>query len=179
MHPYNLLAVSGSLRAASLNSTVLRMAAVLPLPQAKVSLYAGVADLPHFNPDLEGHEAASVLEWRRLLHEADGVLIACPEYAHGIPGAFKNALDWVVASGEFVNKPVALINLFERSTWAPALLKETLAMMTALIVEPASVTLSLASNKLTEAELMSDDRIGAALRASLTALVQAIKETRI
>lgn len=152
------------------------MAAALPLAQASVSIYAGIADLPHFNPDLEGREAESVLEWRRQLRDADGVLIACPEYAHGLPGAFKNALDWVVASGEFVNKPVALVNLFQRSTWAPALLKETLSMMTAVVVEPASITLSLASNKLTEAQLVSNDKIGLALRTSLTALMQAIKE---
>ncbi len=152
------------------------MAAALPLAQASVNIYAGIADLPHFNPDLEGRETGSVLEWRRQLRDADGVLIACPEYAHGLPGAFKNALDWVVARGEFVNTPVALINLFERSTWAPALLKETLAMMTAALVEPASITLSLASNKLTEAQLISDDKISLALRTSLTALMQAIKE---
>lgn len=164
------------MRAASLNSAVLRVAASLSHAEAQVRIYNGLADLPHFNPDLEGKEAAAVLDLRRQLRDADAVLIACPEYAHGLPGAFKNALDWVVASGEFVYKPVALINLFERSTWAPALLKETLAMMTATIVEPASITLQLASNKLDEEFILADDKIMQSLRASLSALIQAIQE---
>jgi len=176
MHQYRILAISGSLRAASLNSAVLRVAASLSPHEAHIRIYHGLAELPHFNPDLEGREATSVLDLRKQLREADGVLIACPEYAHGLPGTFKNALDWVVASGEFVNKPVALINLFERSTWAPALLKETLSMMTAQVVEPASVTLQLESNKVGEDYLKSDDKIAATLRSSLAALVQAIKE---
>lgn len=176
MRHYQILAISGSLRAASLNSAVLRVAASLSPQEAHIRIYQGLAHLPHFNPDLEGREAASVLDLRRQLQYADGVLIACPEYAHGLPGTFKNALDWVVASGEFVNKPVALINLFERSTWAPALLKETLSMMTAKVVEPASMTLQLESNKVGEDYIKSDAKIAEALRSSLAALVQAIKE---
>jgi chromate reductase len=178
---YQILAISGSLRAASLNSAVLRAAVKLASADALVRIYQGLADLPHFNPDLDepdlqGHQAPSVLDFRRQLQEADGVLIACPEYAHGLPGAFKNALDWVVGSAEFVNKPVALINLFERSTWAPALLKETLTMMTANVIEPASLTLGFDSNKLGEDFIMSDAKITQALQSSLNALVQAIKQ---
>lgn len=168
--------MSGSLRAASLNSAVLRAAASLSPAEAQVRIYQGLADLPHFNPDLEGEEPASVLDLRRQLQQVDGVLIACPEYAHGLPGTFKNALDWVVASGEFVNKPVALINLFERSTWAPALLRETLTMMTARVAEPASITLQLTSNTVGEDFILADAKIAQALRSSLSALVQAIKE---
>ncbi len=176
MHSCVILAISGSLRAGSLNSAVLRLAAAVPLTGVQIRVYTGLADLPPFNPDQEGHEEASVLDLQKQLREADGVLIACPEYAHGLPGAFKNALDWVVASGELVNKPVALINLFERSTWAPALLRETLTMMTAKVVEPASITLALPSNKITADQLASDDRIAQALRTSIAALAQAIRQ---
>ena len=176
MRQFQILAISGSLRADSLNSAVLRVAASVSSEQAQVRIFSGLADLPHFNPDLEGNEATIVHDFRRQLREADAVLIACPEYAHGLPGAFKNALDWVVASGEFVYKPVALVNLFERSTWAPALLKETLNMMTANIVEPASINLQLASNKLDEKFMLADDKIVQSLRASLRALLQAIQK---
>ncbi len=176
MRPYRILAISGSLRKASLNSAALRAAVSLAPQESEVTIFQGLAELPHFNPDLEGNEGALVLEWRRQLQEAHGVLIACPEYAHGLPGAFKNALDWTVASGEFVNKPVALINLYERSTWAPKLLKETLTMMTARVVEPASVTLGLESSKVRENFILSDGRIAQILGTALHALVQAIKE---
>ncbi len=179
MRPYRILAISGSLRQASLNSAALRAAAALAPRDAEVTIYQGLAESPHFNPDLAGKEAASVLVLRRQLQEADGVLLACPEYAHGLPGTFKNALDWTVASGEFVNKPVALINLYQRSTWAPALLKETLSMMTARVVEPASVTLGLESSKVGEDFILSDGRIAQILGAALHALVQAIKEHEI
>jgi chromate reductase len=179
MSRYRILAISGSLRQASLNSAAPRAAASLAPQDAEAGIYQGLAELPHFNPDLDGKEAASVLALRRKLQEAHGVLIACPEYAHGLPGTFKNALDWTVASGEFVNKPVALINLYERSTWAPKLLKETLSMMTAQLVEPACITLGLESNKVGEDFMLADVRIAQILGTALHALVQAIKEHEI
>ena len=70
-----------------------------------------MAQLPHFNPELDLDDIdTTVANWRRLLKEANGVLICTPEYAKGVPGSLKNALDWVVSSGEFVNKPVAVIS---------------------------------------------------------------------
>src|SRR5439155_7238140 len=71
-----------------------------------------MGNLPLFNPDLDGEGAVpppTVKEFRALLGAADGVLISCAEYAHGIPGALKNALDWIVSSGELEGKPVVLI----------------------------------------------------------------------
>src|SRR5690348_328025 len=97
-----ILAISGSLRKASSNTALLRAAAALAPVDVKISLCKSLGDLPHFNPDLEGVEPASVLEFRSQLLEADGVLIASPEYMHGITGVMKNALDWIAGSGEFV-----------------------------------------------------------------------------
>src|SRR5438552_15838292 len=64
--------------------------------------------IPYYNADLDGgeHVDPAVLEWRRSLREADGVLISSPEYGHNLPGVLKNALDWIVGSGELVGKPV-------------------------------------------------------------------------
>lgn len=86
----------------------------------------------------------------------------------------KNALDWVVASGEFVGKPVALLNLFSRSIWAPALLKETLTMMTAVVTE--STTLQIKNNKACEFDIASDQAVTNALSLALLRFKQAIKE---
>src|SRR5690349_21363282 len=103
-----ILAISGSLREGSSNTAVLQAAAALAPLGVEIILYDGLGRLPHFNPDLDGENAvAPVAEWRARLQSADGVLISSPEYAHGVPGSLKNALDWVVGSGEFVNKPVA------------------------------------------------------------------------
>src|SRR5690349_783719 len=96
-----IFAISGSLRASSLNTAVLQAAVALAPPGVEIVLYDGLSRLPHFNPDVDGEIAlAPVADWRTRLRAADGVLISSPEYAHGVPGSLKNALDWVVGSGE-------------------------------------------------------------------------------
>src|SRR5450432_4339141 len=126
-----ILAVSGSLRASSSNTALLRAAAALAPPGVAVTLYDGPGNLPHFNPDLDGETVPpAVKDWRRSLQASDGVLFSVPEYAHGVPGVLKNALDWVVGSGEFMDKPAALFNGSPRGTYAQASLTETLTAMT-------------------------------------------------
>src|SRR6266496_3093591 len=115
-----ILAISGSLRRFSSNTTLLEAAARLAPPGVEITLYDGLAELPHFNPDLEGSEPATVVNFRARIKGSDGVLISSPEYAHGVPGALKNALDWIVGSLEFPGKPVALINISPRSTFVHA-----------------------------------------------------------
>jgi len=98
-----IIGISGSLRAGSSNAAVLRT-----LPE--IEIWEGLGELPHFNPDLDGDEPPSVVrEFRDLLRAADGVIICSPEYAHGIPGSLKNALDWLVSDGTLVGKPVVVI----------------------------------------------------------------------
>src|SRR5512136_978771 len=143
-----ILAISGSLRAGSSNTALLHAAAALAPRSFEVSVYSGLATLPHFNPDLDNEAVPSaVVDFRSQLRACDGVLISSPEYAHGVPGVLKNALDWVVASGELYGKPVALINASPRSTYAQASLKDTLTVMTASLIPEASITVSLPSNK--------------------------------
>ena len=81
-----ILAISGSLRAVSVNTAVLRAVQALAPEGVEVILYAGLGDLPHFNPDLEEHEPAAVTDFRVKVRAADGLLISSPEYAHGVPG---------------------------------------------------------------------------------------------
>ncbi len=83
----------------------------------EMSIYRGLAELPPFNPDLEGDGTPdAVTRSRARLQACDAVLISSPEYAHGVPGVVKNALGWVVGSGELVDKPIALINASARET---------------------------------------------------------------
>src|SRR5689334_7742067 len=111
-----IIAISGSLRSQSSNTTILKAATMLAPDGVSISLYEGLGMLPHFNPELEGAEGPAVLDFRRRIRESDGVLISSPEYAHGVPGSLKNALDWIVGTGELVDKPVALINASPSST---------------------------------------------------------------
>jgi chromate reductase len=167
---FQVLALSGSLRAASSNTALLQAAAVLAPPSLRILLYPAWAELPAFNPDAEDAAPATVQAFRTALREADAILIASPEYAHGVPGAFKNALDWVVGSGEFINKPVAALNASGRAEHAQASLLDTLAMMNADVVLTASAVVALPTNKLDMATMLADRAISEKLSAALTAL---------
>lgn len=172
--PLHFLAISGSLRAASSNTILLRAAAALAPDTVKIALYDGLGDLPHFNPDLDVETAPpSVADFRARLQASDGVLICSPEYAHGVPGTLKNALDWIVGSGEFIGKPVALLNARPSSTYAQASLKETLTVMMAEVNAEASVAMPPLSHQITEAGILANPEVSRALQGAITALARA------
>ncbi len=167
----NILAISGSLRADSSNARLLRSAAAVAPPGMAFLFYEQLGSLPHFNPDLDGEGATpppAVADWRRLLAEADGVVISSPEYAHGVPGSLKNALDWIVSSGELTDKPVALLTASPSGgEFAHAALAETLGIMGARVLAEASLQTSAARKD-------ADPELARALAASLRALAAAI-----
>jgi chromate reductase len=168
-----VLAISGSLREGSSNTALLQAAALVAPPEIVVIQYRGLADLPAFNPDHELDPIPAVLELRARLTEADAVAISSPEYAHGVPGSLKNALDWVVGTGELVGKPVALFNASQRANLAHASLTETLVTMSAVMVEGASRTFALMGRKLDAAAIAADPALASQLREALAALAAA------
>jgi len=172
------LAISGSLRAASINSSLLRVAAHLAPDGLAIDLFAGLGRLPLFNPDLEAQLPAAVLELHGAVAAADALMIASPEYAHGVSGSMKNALDWLVSFEPFVGKHVAVINTSPRARHADAALRETLRTMSAVIVEEASISLPLLGANLGAAALAGDPRIATAIRAALRALRDAVEAAR-
>jgi len=173
-----ILAISGSLRAASSNSALLRAAVRLAPEDVEIIVYDGLGGLPPFNPDLDGAEPPTVLDLRARVQAADGVLFACPEYAHGVPGVLKNALDWTVASPAFVDKPVALINAAPRASHAQASLAETLSTMSAILVSEKPLIVSLAGRKLDAAGILADPEISRTLRSAIMVLARAIATHR-
>ena len=170
------LAVSGSLRSGSSNATLLA-AVGLRLPAGvTLTAFAGLGAIPAFNPDLDVEPApAGVAAWRAAIQEADAVLISSPEYAHGMPGALKNALDWVVGSGELYLKPVALLNPSPESLFAHPQLAEVLRTMTARLVDGASLTVRVPRRGATPEGVAADPEIGAAIEAAVNALVAATR----
>jgi NAD(P)H-dependent FMN reductase len=177
--PLRLLAISGSLRRASTNTAVLEAIALLAAGDFEVTLYRGVGELPPFNPDDDEDgaiPAAPVRTLRNLVAGSDGILIAAPEYAHGVPGALKNALDWLVASDAFPGKPVALINTAPRAFHAQAALRETLTTMAARLIPEAFATLSLTSKSMDPRAILADERSALVLREALAAFRAAIAE---
>ena len=171
-----ILAICGSLRAASSNRAVLEAAARLAPVGVQITFYDGLADLPHFNPDLDDDPPAPAAAFRAEIGRCDGLLISSPEYAHGVAGAMKNALDWLVGSLEFPGTPVALINTSPRAKLAQAQMRETLATMSAAIVEDACIDLPLMGRGLDADGVVADGPLSTALLAALESFAQAIEK---
>ena len=168
-------AISGSLRAASVNTALLRAAAQLALPDVEIEML-DIGALPLFNPDVEACGVPQpVARLRERLLLAQAVLIASPEYARGVSGVLKNALDWMVGNESFVDKPVAVINASARSAHAYESLKEILATMSARLVPDACVTIPLPGNAWSPARLLADAQISTALRSILARMVEAAR----
>lgn len=171
----HVLAISGSLRVRSSNTAVLGAAARLAPAGMEIVPYHGLAGLPHFNPDLDNDDPPqAVRALRREIGRCHGLLISSPEYARGVAGAMKNALDWLVSSTEFPQKPVAVINASQRATHADAQLRLTLATMSARLVEAASITLPLLGRDLDAEGILGDAELSAQLRAALSRFADAL-----
>jgi len=139
------LAISGSLRERSSNSALLRALAGLATADFEVSFYEGLSQIPPFNPDLDdSSEHSPVNALRAAIRKSDVVIFSAPEYAHGIPGLLKNALDWIVSSGELSRKRVVLLNASARGVFAQAALREVLKTMDAIFLASAETTIEMA-----------------------------------
>lgn len=170
-----LLAISGSLRARSSNTILLEAAARLAPAGTAVGFYRDLGGLPHFNPDLDTDDPPpSVRALRRAVEAADGLLISSPEYAHGMAGTMKNALDWLVRSLEFPFKPVVLLNASQRSAHAWTQMREVLLTMSARFVDEASITVPLGGRTLDADGLVADPDLAEPLRAAMALFVAAI-----
>lgn len=173
-----ILAISGSLRDGASNTILLQAAALFAPPGVHIQLYDGLGALPHFNPDLDTLDGAllpaAVVDLRERIGHANGVIISCPEYAHGIPGSFKNLLDWLVASIEFPGKAVALLHTSRMSIHAPAQLTEILTTMNARLITSASATIPVGRQR-DAAAVAADAELASQLRGAIAAFVRAIK----
>ena len=133
-----ILGVCGSLQRQSANLRLLTVAAAAAPPDVEVVVFESLGELPHFNPDIDATGAPeSVMRWRRALAESDAVLVASPEYGFSLPGVLKNAIDWVIGSGELEGKVVAITAAVpgpERGRRGLQALRDTLAAVRATIV---------------------------------------------
>lgn len=174
-----ILAVSGSLRAASSNSTLLRALPLVAPAGLEFTFRAPLDALPFFNPDVEEAGPPPPVEgWRAEIRDHAALVVSSPEYAHGVPGVLKNALDWLVGGVEITDKPVAVLQTSLPSTIAHASLLETLGVMGARVVPEASVAVPLRGRKLDERGIASDPALSGVLRAALAALSAAASRSR-
>lgn len=158
-----ILALCGSLRARSLNMAILEAARILAPPDWIIDIFRGIGGLPPFTPDLDSAIPEAVVAFRHQAARADVLLIACPEYAGGIPGMFKNALDWLVGCGQFNSRPVVLVNVSPQAVEAEAALRLVLRTMSAPVLEGASGRIPVRDRQATADSLVADPGTRAAL----------------
>lgn len=139
--------------------------------------YEGLEELPPFNPD-KPQDVPAVLQFRRLLVNSDAVIICTPEYAFGIPGILKNALDWVVSTGEFNEKPVAAISASPLTSGGDKALESLLHTLTALGTlkdERSSLSIPAVKKKINESGDITDEKTFQELQSLLSHLLQSVK----
>jgi len=171
--PLRVLAVTGSLRARSSNTEILRAAAIVAPDEFAVELYDSLAELPHFNPDLDHMGSVlpdPVVKLRGSVAGVDVLLVSSPEYAHGVPGSLKNALDWLVSGPEMIDKPVALLNGSGRSVDAAAALAEILRTMSARVIPLDKPVVPLGGRRLEAADIAGDPELRRVIVDALEAL---------
>ena len=175
-----LLGISGSLRAGSSNTMLLHALAAHAPEGLTVDVFSHVGTLPIFNPDDEGQRCPqAVTQMLDQVRACDGVLIACPEYAHGIPGGLKNALDWMVSSDVAVSKPVALVHASLRSSHVRNHLSEVLRTMSFALDDTPPLEIALLGRSPGEIEtLLADPRNVTAIRTSLASFQWFIAQAR-
>ena len=163
-----LLGLSGSLRAESGNTALLHAFAANAPDDFNVEVFDGLGDLPLFSPDKEANTPDSVLRLATAVEECEGVLIACPEYAHGIPGGFKNALDWLVSRFEIPGKPVMLVHASTRSAFLREHLREVLRTVSCRLCPEPEFEVHLIRKDRQEIDaILSTGEMRAAMRAKL------------
>jgi chromate reductase len=105
-----IFSLSGSLRENSSNTSILHTIKSVAPAGHEFIIYDNLGNLPHFNPDLDNDDAPeAVKELRGMINRSSAIIISTPEYAHGIPGSLKNALDWLVSTTVLENKPISII----------------------------------------------------------------------
>ena len=175
MESIKILALSGSLRKASYNTAALE--ALTELAPDYVEIIIGnIGDLPLFNPDREDELIPALAALKSTLTEASGIIIASPEYAHGISGPMKNALDWLVSGMEFPYKPIMLINTSPRASHALEALTEVLTTMSGNIIREALVSIPLLSSGLDKEGILASAEISQALQTGLKEFCRQIEE---
>lgn len=144
-----ILAISGSTRQNSTNHRLIKAITDISKDVFDIQLYDGLSLLPYFNPDDDDeHVSREVALLRQLLGNADGVIICTPEYAHGVPGSLKNAIDWTVGTSDFSHKPTVLITASTDGKYGHQALLETLRVIEAENIDTLQLLISFASTRI-------------------------------
>jgi chromate reductase, NAD(P)H dehydrogenase (quinone) len=175
-----VLAVSGSLRDGSYNTSLLREAAALAPDGVEVELWDGLKAVPPYDEDDDIEPApASVARLRAAVAGSDALLFSTPEYNHSIPGQLKNAIDWLsrpLAATPLRNKPVAVIGASSGvfgAVWSQAELRKVLASTGARVLD-VELACGLAASRFDGGRL-ADEELREPLREIVDRLVEEVR----
>jgi chromate reductase len=179
-----VLGISGSLRRDSHNTALLRHAGELfTAEDAEFEMYDGLRDIPPYDEDYDVEDGPeAVARIRAAVAEADAVFFTTPEYNSSIPGALKNAIDWVsrpLATNPLRNKPVAVIGASTGmfgAVWAQAELRKVLASAGARVVE-GEVAVGHAHTRFDEDGRLNDQNLEEEVREVVHLLVSQVRQT--
>lgn len=153
-----VLAISGSTRANSSNKDLIDIIKEMSKDKLKIETFPNVNRIPHFNPDEDfENPPIEVIQFRKRIQSVDAVLICTPEYAMGVPGSLKNAIDWLVSSCEFSKKPTALITASSLGEKGHAALLETLKIIEANVVPETQLVISFIKTKLADGKIIDPE----------------------
>ena len=170
----NIVAISGSIRPHSSNMAVIEAAKAYLDDRVNFTVYHGIDKLPFFNDSKE--DIPEVTNFRDILKWADGILICSPEYAFGVPGVLKNALEWTVSTGELVYKPVALITASTGGDKAHASLLLTLTALSSNVADDAKLLIPFIRAKMSADGIVTDSATLKAIYSVADALIRVISE---
>lgn len=156
-----IFAICGSTRQNSINLELLKIISALEKDNIELHIFTQIDYLPHYNQDIDNpeHTPTFVVDFKNKLREADGVLICTPEYAMGVPGTLKNALDWTVSTMEFSQKPTALITASTSGEKGHQSLLETLKVIEAKIDEKTSILISTPKTKIKDGLITDEETL--------------------
>ncbi len=153
-----IFAISGSLRSGSSNHNILKFLGTMAPADVDYTIYNNLAQIPPFDPGLDNDTPPeTVTELRNFITHADAIIICTPEYAFGVPGQLKNALDWLVSSSTLVDKPVSLITASSVGSNAHAALLLTLGALSANVIEETTLLIPFIRAKMDNAGNITDE----------------------
>jgi chromate reductase len=160
------------LRPNSSNLAILHGIAALAPHRFTYEFYNGLTDLPHFNPATDTDTPPpSVLTLRESIRSAEGIIICTPEYAFGVPGSLKNALDWMVSTVLLTDKPTALITASSSGDKAHASLLQTLSALSVNVIPQTSLLIPFIKTKVSVNGVIDNET-----KAELTNVLNALAE---
>lgn len=173
-----IIAISGSIREGSSNTNILQALAAFIPEGIDYSIYNGIKELPHFNPDNDRTEPPAVVQdFRKTLSDSHALIICTPEYAKSVPGVLKNALEWLVSSAELYKKPVAVITAspsIAGGDKAHESLLLTLGMLDTIVVENGSLLVPSVGTKFNDNATVKDENTKRELIALINSIVEEI-----